>query len=177
MRLTTSMRDAFVRAVLDDVPRVDYNEQFKTVAIAHCLSRLPKEIVKIYNNSTLRGYLKFETVSIREEWYESEVSAALPMYDNYHLVKSELAALPEVQALTKAKQAQHDRIYKLRQDLKAAILSVSTVKQANELLPEFTKYLPQPEDKPSKFAPAVIANLAADLTAAGWPKDKEAKAA
>lgn len=29
MRLTNSDREAFVRAVMDDVPQVDYNEQIK----------------------------------------------------------------------------------------------------------------------------------------------------
>lgn len=179
MKLTTNMRDAFVRAVLQDVPTVDYNAEFKKLAVEHCLSKLPKEIVKVYNNNSLRGFLNFETVNVRAEYYESEVSAALPLYDTYSVVKSDLAAMPEVQAITQAKQAQSDRLVQIRHDLKAAIYSVSTLKQALELLPEFAKYLPKPDDKPIKFAPAVIANLATNLTAAGWPKDqkKEAKAA
>lgn len=179
MKITNNMRDAFVRAVLQDVPTVDYNAEFKNFAVELCLARLPGEIVRIYKNNSLRGFLKFETVNIRAEYYESEVSAALPLYDTYSTVKADLAATPEVQAITKAKQAQADRLCQLRQDLRAAIQSVSTVKQALELLPEFAKYLPKPDDKPIKFAPAVIANLATNLTAAGWPKDqkKEAKAA
>lgn len=177
MKLTNNMRDAFVSAVLQDVPEVDYNEQFAKIAVTHCLSKLPKEIVKVYNSNSLRGFLNLEIVRVRAEWYASEVSAAVPLYDSYSVVRAALADMAEVQAITKAKQEQADRFTKLREDLTAAINSVKTLKQALEVLPEFAKYLPQPDDKPIKFAPAVIANLAANLTAAGWPKDKEQKAA
>ena len=42
------------------------------------------------------------------------------------------------------------------------------------MLPEFEKYLPADEQKALRSVP-VVANLVADFTKAGWPKDKAAR--
>jgi hypothetical protein len=52
--------------------------------------------------------------------------------------------------------------------LKGIIEGCTTLKQLKTLLPEFEKYMPT-EEAPTKNLPAV-ANVVADLTKLGWPK-------
>lgn len=54
--------------------------------------------------------------------------------------------------------------------VQAAINSCNTLKQLKDRLPEFGKYFPT-EAPTSKNLPA-IANMVADLSKLGWPKDK-----
>ena len=41
MRLTNTLREAFIRAVMDDVPSIDYAEQEQKVATAWAVSIMP----------------------------------------------------------------------------------------------------------------------------------------
>ena len=54
--------------------------------------------------------------------------------------------------------------------LKSIIDGCTTLKQLKTLLPEFEKYMPT-EEAPTKNLPAV-ANVVADLTKLGWPKER-----
>ena len=53
--------------------------------------------------------------------------------------------------------------------LEAVISGCTTLKQAQERLPEFVKYLPQPERKATPNLPSTT-DVFDSLTKAGWPK-------
>lgn len=167
MKLTITMKEEFVRAVMQDVPQHDFYADFQKVVQDFAVSKMPPEIRKIWRNNELRGFLRTNS-------YWDDLSCDYPIFGSS---KSEECALirelKEVKEIQLKARQESERRAQLRNKIKSAIYSVSTVKQARELLPEFEKYLPKPGESISKLTPAVIANLAADLTAAGWPKGRK----
>lgn len=161
MRLTTSMRDAFVRAALDDVPEVDYNEQAAQLVRKIDIERLPPDVRKLAKNPALASFLahSYRTVAgFHIMVHDADVVNNLP--DDI------LARLTQMKA---ASSAQSETRRDLRTKLKGAAYSVGTRKALAELLPEFEKYLPTDPQQASRTVPA-LANIVADFTQAGWPK-------
>ena len=166
MKLTSYHRNAFVRAVIDDIPKIDYSEEIRTAVQNYALSKLPVEIKAIWRNNQLRGFLKTRT------GYFGGVHVEFPCWsDNSRSDGNEIENSKTVSALIAKATAQRVAIDEVQRKVSSAIHSVTTLKNAKELLPEFAKYLPLESDPPSKFAPAVIANLSAELVALGWPKE------
>jgi hypothetical protein len=100
------------------------------------------------------------------------------IYDGYHWDHRSVVAgnvtESQIQELVKKYKDEDQKVYAVRDQLKAIVESCSTVKQLNDRLPEFKKYFPTVE-KPVANLPAT-ANLVADLTKLGWPKGvKKAK--
>lgn len=87
------------------------------------------------------------------------------------------AFVAEMRELKSAWDAQTASRNALESKLNAIIGGCTTLKQAMERLPEFVKYLPQERGGKVISTLPAIANVVADLTAAGWPKDKPLKAA
>lgn len=170
MKLTNAMRDTFVRHVMQDVPEIDYQAELQKVAEAHVCEKLPKEITKIFKNASLKGFIAISNMSFRSQ-SGRYLSANIPIYSDYSSVKSDLLLLPEFADLLTKHDKQTETRISLKYKVEQSIQSVSTVKQALELMPAFAKYLPKQGETISKLTPAVIANLAADLSASGWPKD------
>jgi hypothetical protein len=166
MRLNKYHKNAFVKAVMDDVPKHDYQKDLETVANKEIQEMLPKEIFKIWNDNKLKGYLETRPLSL----HYFNFSVPLSYEERCSFVER-----PSIKKIVEADEIQRKERRALRRKIQAAIDSVTTVKKAKELLPEFAKYLPDEKDAPSKLAPAVIANLASDLSAAGWPKKTKGK--
>lgn len=162
IRLNESMRAAFVRAVMDDVPTVDYDEKIGKLVRAAALRDTPPEMQKC--------------MKAHPEWFRSR-TVFCQYADNVSVHQTEqwvraFEKAPELAALCAEAKAASDARITLRQNLRAAILMCTTVKQAHEALPEFAKYLPETPAAADRTVP-VIANLVSDLTAAGWPKDQK----
>jgi thiaminase len=166
MRLSTSMRQAFVRAVMDDVPFVDYDEQ---------LRQLAQKTVDSYRPAALVRALEIDP-SI-QDWLNRDYQFISKYSQSFCLVGSKqsldrLNADPDftqaAQNLRKQQQAQLEQRSALETKLKASAQACQTRAQLAKALPEFEKYLPI-EAGNSKCLPA-LANLMSDFMAAGWPK-------
>ena len=166
MRLSTSMRLAFVRAVMDDVPFVDYDEQ---------LRQLAQKTVDSYRPAALVRALDLDP-SI-QDWLNRDYQYIHKYQKSFCLVGSKqsldrLNADPDftqaAQNLRKQQQAQLEQRSALETKLKASAQACQTRAQLAKTLPEFEKYLPT-EAGNSKCLPA-LANLMSDFMAAGWPK-------
>lgn len=158
MKLTNSMRDAFVRAAMDDVPKVDYDEQTRKVAMAAALKMMPPGVRLAYKNHP--EYFR------SEYFHHTGCSVSLPMARNTELPAD---ALDKIKAITALDTAQGEARGELKHKLRSAAYSCNTRKALAELLPEFEKYLPADESAAIKTLP-VIANLVSDFVKAGWPK-------
>lgn len=170
MRLTTCDRDAFVTSAMEDVPKVDYNEKARKLVMEHLRKTVPQELQ--------------EAIVKYPDWFEAHrVSMPSSIADfNTKLVSRYteftvvLAGAPDllekVREMAREAKAQDSKRTELSASLRAAITGVNTLKQALEVLPEFAKYLPQDRDGKVVRSMPVIANLVADLTSAGWPKEK-----
>ena len=167
MKLTNSDRNAFIKAVMDDVPTIDYDEVCREKVKKWALARAPETIKAAYAEAP--NYLSHKyyytpgslcgAYGIGDSDY-SEISKIDPDFNN------------ELRELASLKDAQIQKNRELEGQLRGVIFSCTTLKKAKELLPEFEKYLPADRDSVVDRAMPVISNLVASLTEAGWPKDQ-----
>lgn len=163
MRLTNTMKEAFVRAAMQDVPSTDYKEQARSL--------MNKKIAAAKKAAGLQ--------KVDEERLDSSTVYAPSSTDKYALSvyargltkkeRQEIGQDPEIKALLDQDEKQQQQRDQLKRNLNAAINACNTRKQAAEALPEFEKYLPEDEPKALRSLPA-LANVAADFVKAGWPK-------
>lgn len=174
MKLTNTIRNAFINSVMNDVPNYnDLLDAVRKLVVDDIVSRLPKKIRAVYDDKDLRHWLKtdynsFGSVSLNYPSPEVRSSCDKPMLT------------PEVQEKVNALEIEIKEKRRLHRELQSKIKSAAygctTRKQLAELLPEFEKYLPADEAKAVKQNLPAVANLVADFTKAGWPKSKKAAA-
>lgn len=171
MKLTNTIRDAFVRAAIQDVPQIDYDEQISKLALSAVEELLPPVILKIWKDPKLRHWL------VQGHRYIHGVGVNVPTGEcggrygslrDFPNISSTLAS--ELDALSAKNDEQKKLISDLRSKLHAAAYSCTTRKALVELLPEFEKYLPADEVKAKREMLPAVANILADFTKAGWPK-------
>lgn len=166
MRLTKFDKDAFVRAVLDDVPYVDYSEQARKLAMKHLISLLPENVRTAYHANP--EWIRSNHVRLPN--YLQDFHGPAPGYVSYDSFPDELKE--QLHTLSDAAKEQSNTRKTLEDKVTGLINSVTTLKAALKNFPEFAKYLPADRDAAGTVnLPA--ANVIADLTNAGWPKDKK----
>ena len=170
MRLTNSDRDAFVLAAMDDVPKVDYDEQAKKLVLDHLKEVLPVDLQNAI--AKYPEWFEAKTIAMPGQLQDFATRLCNHSYSERFLAQWPVLATP-LRELAKAKAEQDTKRTLLSSSLRGAIYGCNTLKQALELLPEFAKYLPQERDGKVIRSMPVVANLVADLMAAGWPKGKE----
>lgn len=166
MRLTKFDKDAFVRAVLDDVPYVDYSEQARKLAMKHLISLLPENVRTAYHANP--EWIRSNHVRLPN--YLQDFHGPALGYVSYDSFPDELKE--QLHTLSDAAKEQSNTRKTLEDKVTGLINSVTTLKAALKNFPEFAKYLPADRDAAGTVnLPA--ANVIADLTNAGWPKDKK----
>ena len=166
MRLTKIDKDAFVRAVMDDVPQVDYDEQVRSLMNQWGFEALPAEL-----QTMAKKYPKyFDSRYIYTPANCTGVQVVAPPDWAYRGFKEKepekYAQLVEIGQKAKEQTLARDA---LRSKVRGLIESCSTLKSARERLPEFEKYLPA--DRGGHGTTNLpVANTLADLVNAGWPK-------
>lgn len=167
MRLTNTLRDAFVRAVMNDVPQVDYHEKTQKLADKY----LDEKFAEVFGDKLTRqqaaesGWV--EESSIYTPGCLPNVYGPCP---GYHCLEGS-PIWAELRQFAEAHEAQSDALGALEAKLRAVALSVATTEALAKLLPEFEKYLPASDPK-AQMLPAV-ANIVADFVKAGWPKSEQ----
>jgi hypothetical protein len=168
MKLNISDRDAFVRAVMHDVPRTDYLEQAHKLVQADICSHMSPRVLAAYEDRTEREYFGARHLYFSPHIASGYYIGALASYQLSEALKVQLEELS-------AKHIEQSNTHAaLRQKLQSIINGCSTLKQAKERLPEFEKYLPDDRTTTGTTQLPAIANVVAELTVLGWPKDKEA---
>lgn len=162
MRLTNSLRDAFVNGVLRDIPVIDYNEIMRKTALQAAKDVMPVEVRAAYEK--------------HPSWFQENWGRRLGGEYFYLPVPNETEFSSEanqtIKDLAARKSEQTEKIDEIRRRLRGAAYSVSTTKALREMFPEFSQYIPEDETK-TKNLPA-LANIVADVIKAGWPKGKPA---
>ena len=166
MRLSTTLRSAFVRAVMDDVPFVDYDEQLRQLAQKVVDSYRPAALVRaLALDPNIQDWLNRDYQFIHKYQQSFCLVGSMQSLDRLNADKAlTLAAVN----LRKLQQAQQEKRSALEAKLKASAQACQTRAQLAKAFPEFEKYLPT-EAGNSKCLPA-LANLMSDFMAAGWPK-------
>lgn len=166
MRLTNTDRDAFIQSVMDDVPKIDYAEKARSLAMKHALKRMPAPVAELYKSNP--EWVRSEHIHLG--YLPNGTSAHLPVERGFRFDEAFNSQLLQLSADAKE---QDKRLRDLRISVRGAIYGCSTLKQAKERLPEFEKYLPAERD--GKYTPNLpaVANLVTELMNAGWPKDQK----
>lgn len=164
MRLTNLIRDSFIAAAMQDVPKVDYEKQIVALYQRAMLDAMPPELVGLYEK--------------HKNWFNHQYKHVHGVNTSFRVVHPEHENVPlnseqtkELGVLLEAHKQQRQTRNDLQSKLHSVAYGVTTRKALAEALPEFEKYLPKEEDKPSRSLPA-IANLVADFTKAGWPQQQ-----
>lgn len=167
MKLTKVHRSAFVKAVIADIPTIDYEDQAIKLMVEDSINQLPEILQTAARDPKCAPYLQR-----RSFWNGFNRSApvfASPMMSYAVSPKTQ----KEVERLRRSHAHQQERIDEVKAKVTGVIEGCATLRQAKERLPDFIKYLPQDEQKGTPNLPA-LTNIVADLTKLGWPKDKKA---
>lgn len=166
MRLTKDDKFAFVRAVMNDVPQVDYAEQVRQKVQEWCFAAMPAELRPV-----AKKYPEF--FETRYVYTPSGCPSVWAICSPEHNGHSFEAKFPEkwveLTGIGQRSKAQDAALCALEERVGALINTCTTLKQAEERLPEFAKYLPADRD-PAVKSNLPVANTLAELQAAGWPK-------
>ena len=163
MKLTNYIRDAYINAIMADVPKVDYNEQAEKLARDHIKKMFAKDFPKVKIEDAT-PWLNVGTVDL-----PGHLQNIYSVRTSYECLRHTEVWEP-LSEIAKEKDKQDDKRIALRSQLRGAAYSCTTSKQLRELLPEFDKYLPAEQEKTLRTLPAV-ANIMAEFSKAGWPKD------
>lgn len=170
MRLTNTIRNAFVRAAMNDVPEINYEEEAQKIGKAAISASLPASVQKMIKDPLASEYLNCEYITMPR--YFSNFYFYAQRNDQSVLQNKH----PEVWAQITELHAKQDQQSKARRELenklRAVANSVTTRKALVAALPEFEKYLPEDEEKAIRTLP-VVTNVVADFAKAGWPKDQK----
>lgn len=165
MKLTRTLRQAFVRAVIGDVPKIDYLTQACDTAMKFGVAGLPGDVKAIYKVAP-------EFIAIQKAYVSHLGYVYFPGKDN--LTDKQQAELDQ---LSDKAAAQREAHRELEEKLIGVANSVQTVKALKELLPEFAKYMPDETGSTMNLPAIAIANVVADFVKAGWPDKQKAVAA
>lgn len=169
MKLTKSDREAFVRAVMNDIPRTDYDRMTKDLVLQASKDALP-DVIKS-NWTEVEPYLS------KNYYWGPDGCGSCTGY-SFHGAGGEYAAkaFPAIAERLKniAAQARQQRAEReaTKGELMTAIGGCTTLKQAKERFPDLVKYLPA-DREPAKTTnvPAIRTEaVMAALTRAGWKK-------
>ena len=170
MRLTNADREAFVRAAMDDAPKIDYSTQCKEIILGFL-----KETVPIDLQNMIAKYPDwFDAHRVSMPMHIEDFNTRLtPKYREWNHILTDEERRNRVRELAAAAKLQSEQRAAIEIKLTSVIASCTTLKMAKEILPEFVKYLPQERDGKVIRSMPVVANLVADLMSMGWPKDKQ----
>jgi len=166
MKLTNYLRNAFVSAVMQDVPIKDFDEEIDKVLVEAVAKELPEKLRAAWLDPLLRCYFDTRYIHMHGDFYV-HIPAPLYSYDgsNELCCRIKNALLPLAEQRAEARTTRQE----LENKLHAVVAGCNTRKQLVEALPEFEKYAPQETAKLAGL-PAVSGVVAA-LVAAGWPKE------
>jgi hypothetical protein len=169
MRLTKEHKDAFIRGVMRDIPFGDFDERAQKIIDKDMLKQAPPAVVAFLMDKHLRTYLitGHYTYAVGHTFSSTQWGESVAVYRGY---APSAEALKEIEDLVKEANVAKAKREELRTKVKLSVYGFSTRATALKALPEFEKYLPEDEGpKKTQYLPAV-ANLAAELSRAGWPK-------
>lgn len=165
MKLTNYIRDAFITAAMQDVPKVDYDEQIRAEAVKVAVSMLPTKVQAAYKDKATRHYVSTMYLNV------GGVGLYVPgLHDEGKTVEKKVREVAS--AMLESRKAQEEARHELSRKLRAVAYSVTTRKALADALPEFAKYLPADEAAACRQLP-VVANVVAEFVKAGWPKGKK----
>lgn len=176
MKLTKYHKEAFVKAVLDDVPRIDYTEKIRALVLEDSINQLPKGLQEFAKDPKTTDFITAQWKQIDKprtdngRWNGSIGCTIKGATNEYTPSKKAQALLDKwMPALIEQDAVKN----KLQTDLTLAIAGCTTLKQAQEAFPELKKYLPSITPKGDQVPAPLYKNVLMELAKAGFPKGKK----
>ena len=161
MKLSQTLKKAFIASVMQDVPKVDYLEQAQKCARKHFERLMPAEILQVIQKyPDWFGNNFFSTPGHLPGFYPLSPDC------NSNLLRDDEQAWSELIEISEAYTQQQTERKALESKLSSIVSGCNTLKQLKEALPEFEKYMPEEHQPASQNLPA-LANIVADFKAAG----------
>jgi hypothetical protein len=158
MKLTKLHKEAIVRAIMQDTPPIDKVKRAEAI-LASIVKAMSPEVRKLYKT-------KPEALRRKSVAYTNQ-------YSNWQDVIVGDVTDAQIKEITEPYKVQEEERSSMQRKLTGAFEGINTLKQALTAFPEFKKYYPT-EESPTKNLPA-LANVMADLTKMGWPKQGATK--
>lgn len=168
MRLNKYHKDAFVEAVLQDLPSTDYDEIAQKLVRESFVEKMPAKVRAVYDDKDIRHWLTNTWIPMPGSLGNFYCIADSDLGKVSDAIKDQLIEISE------AKREQIEKRNAFKSMLEAAIGSCQTREQALGLLPEFEQYLPKDTTSTGVSNLPAVCNLVAELVQAGWQKDKDA---
>lgn len=156
MRLTNSIKDAIIAAVMQDTPEAFTYDQYFDAALKIAVDKMPDKVRAVWDDKNLRSF-------VHTKHYNG---IYLPILDNS-------ISIQKIDELCEKYKTSERERRELRSHVRKVVYQFSTDKQMRELIPELDKYIPKQAAKVAQL-PASN-NLIADLVKAGWPKPEVIK--
>ena len=156
MKIDKYVRQSIVKAIMADVPKPNKTKRRADLQ-ATLVKAMSPAVRKVFKESP--GALKTEHVG--DLTYDGT-------WDSRHVIVGDVTG-EMVKKIIQPYVDEDDSIYAAHNKLRGAVDSCTTRKQLMDRLPEFEKYFPAEGVPISKNLPA-LANVAADLSKLGWPK-------
>lgn len=167
MKLTKFIREAFVRGVMNDVPKVDYQAKADALVRKTMREAMPEGLRKmVEDGGDVLNWIKTAYVSTPGNGISS-VNTYCQSQSNW-IQFHRPAVWRQLEDIDKAALDQNKRHADLRAKLMGAANSVTTRKALVELLPEFEKYLPADAPAATRNLPMIV-GVVDDFKKAGWP--------
>ena len=175
MRITAEIRLAVVRAVMADVPKINYREQAQARVQSSIYETFPLSVKAVYDDPKTQKYLErsgYAPPFVEELDPDSEGLRTIRHAFGYMYLVTDPEStkcrehwLPLLD-LARLSIAQDEALENVETQLRASFASIKTSGVFIKHFPEFEKYLPKEETpNPQPLAPT---NLITDLMKLGW---------
>lgn len=180
MRLNKKHRNAFVRAVLADVPSVDYDRQIQVAMRDMFKGALPAAVRTLLRDDECAHHIHHSRVPGPKPGQPTDYCHLQPSYlvpgywdrdARRAVIKANAQRWEDIRGLVDAKVRQEDQRQQLHGELRALIESCRTTQQAEKLMPELRDYLPTKQQESADNLPAT--QVVTHLQSAGWPKERK----
>ena len=167
MRLTKTIKDQIIAAIMADVPKVDYDTLIQDTAIKEGLKTVPPEIMRLKDKYP-------EWIKGESYFYISNFRSLLILHSSD---SKSIETIEDIIApLVKKYKDQISERSAMKAKLKASFASITTDTKFAELFPDFVKYMPSKVKPATGFAVATTEVLDG-LKKLGWPKEAAKPAA
>ena len=199
MNLNKTHKAKIVRAIMADIPQVNYASLICDYVQAEALELLPPEVLPLYHNEKLRRYLECADLMVNGSYlgwigsiywpratddasrYCPTINLTRRHYNNSHPLTLKLLDKVHAKVVDYCEKAERQRKDRdsMEQKLETILAGIRTLKQAKTLLePELHKYLPaepaKADQKAAQASTALVPYVVANLREMGWPKTEEA---
>lgn len=168
--LTKATKATIIKAILADVPTVDYHSRIQALAEAAALVGAPESVFQLWAEgpgTKARSWVKSTTVFFD---VGSPMYLSIRVPDSSRDTRDLLHMSPSLREAVEGLRVQNMKMDSLKETLEAQFKLVRTYRQFKEAYPEFESYLPPEPDAPTRNLPAA-SNLLAKLVESGWPRE------